>query len=86
MIEPDGALSVSRKCALLDVSRSSLYYRPKGESAENLALMRRMDSNFVVSGETSTVAGCGDSGSVPLPQATSRSNAIATTLFGSSPF
>ena len=28
---------------LLGVSRSSLYYRPKGESAENLALMRRMD-------------------------------------------
>ena len=43
MIEPDGALSVSRQCVLLDVSRSSLYYRPKGESAENLALMRRMD-------------------------------------------
>ena len=43
MIEPDGPLSVSRQCALLDVSRSSLYYRPKGESAENLALMRRMD-------------------------------------------
>ena len=43
MIEPDGALSVSRQCVLLDVSRSSLYYRSKGESAENLALMRRMD-------------------------------------------
>ena len=43
MIEPDGPLSVSRQCALLRVSRSSLYYRPKGESAENLALMRRMD-------------------------------------------
>ena len=43
MIEPDGPLSRSRQCVLLDVSRSSLYYRPKGESAENLALMRRMD-------------------------------------------
>ena len=30
MIEPDGPLSVSRQCALLDVSRSSLYYRPQG--------------------------------------------------------
>ena len=28
---------------LLDVSRSSRYYRPKGESTENLAFMRRMD-------------------------------------------
>ncbi|WP_420441535.1 hypothetical protein [Candidatus Palauibacter sp.] len=43
MIERDGPLSLSRQCALLDVSRSSQYYRPKGESAENLALMRRMD-------------------------------------------
>ena len=43
MIEPDGPLSLSRQSALLGVSRSSLYYRPKGESAENLALMRRMD-------------------------------------------
>ena len=43
MIEPDGPLSLSRQSVLLGVSRSSLYYRPKGESAENLALMRRMD-------------------------------------------
>ena len=43
MIEPDGPLSLSRQCVLLGVSRSSLYYRPKGERAENLALMRRMD-------------------------------------------
>ena len=43
MIEPDGPLSLSRQCVLLGVSRSSLYYRPKGESAENLVLMRRMD-------------------------------------------
>ena len=43
MIEWDGPLSLSRQCALLGVSRSSQYYRPKGESAEDLALMRRMD-------------------------------------------
>ena len=43
MIEPDGPLSLSRQSVLLGVSRSSLYHRPKGESAENLALMRRMD-------------------------------------------
>ena len=42
MIEPDGPLSLSRQCVLLGVSRSSLYYRPKGESAENLALMRHL--------------------------------------------
>ena len=43
MIERGGPLSLSRQCALLGVSRSSQYYRPKGERAENLALMRRLD-------------------------------------------
>ncbi|WP_419164382.1 IS3 family transposase [Candidatus Palauibacter sp.] len=43
MIERDGPPSLSRQCALLGVSRSSVYYRPQGESAENLALMRRID-------------------------------------------
>ena len=43
MIEPGGPLSLSRQSVLLGVSRSSLYYRPKGERAENLALMRRID-------------------------------------------
>ena len=35
--------SLVRQCALAGVSRSSLYYRPAGESAENLALMREID-------------------------------------------
>ena len=43
MVEEDGPLSLSRQCGLLGVSRSSLYYEPAGESAENLALMRRLD-------------------------------------------
>lgn len=38
--------SVTRQCALLNISRSSLYYRPKGESAENLELMRQIDKLF----------------------------------------
>ncbi len=36
-------LSLSRQCELLSIGRSSLYYRPKGESAENLTLTRRID-------------------------------------------
>ena len=44
MLDREGALSVRRQCALLGLSRSSVYYRPRGESAENLALMRRMDA------------------------------------------
>ena len=43
MLERDGELSERRQCRLLGISRSSLYYTPKGESPENLALMRRMD-------------------------------------------
>ena len=48
MIEPGHPkLSLSRQCRLLRVSRSSVYHRPKGESAENLALMRRIDELFL---------------------------------------
>ena len=36
-------LSLSRQCQVLAISRSSFYYAPKGESPENLALMRRID-------------------------------------------
>ena len=41
------ALSDSRQCRLLSLGRSSLYYTPKGESAETLALMRRIDELFL---------------------------------------
>ena len=39
-------LSLGRQCRLLSISRSSFYYVPKGESPENLALMRRIDELF----------------------------------------
>ena len=37
------SLSIARQCALLGVARSSLYYRPREASGENLALMQAMD-------------------------------------------
>ena len=41
MIEPGHPqLSVRRQCELLGLNRSTLYYQPAGESAENLHLMR----------------------------------------------
>ena len=43
MIDRDSELSLSRQCELLDVSRPSQYHPSAGESAENLALMRRLD-------------------------------------------
>jgi putative transposase len=41
------ALSLSRQCELVSISRSSLYYAPKGESPRTLALMRRIDALFL---------------------------------------
>ena len=43
MVEPEGALSIRRQCELVSVSRSGWYYEPVAESAEDLALMRRID-------------------------------------------
>ena len=40
-------LSLSRQCRVLSISRSSFYSAPKGESPENLALMRRIDALFL---------------------------------------
>ena len=40
-------LSLIRQCRLLSIGRSSLYYEPKGESVETLALMRRIDALFL---------------------------------------
>ena len=40
-------LSLSRQCEVLAISRSSYYYTPKGESGENLELMRRIDELFL---------------------------------------
>lgn len=43
MIEPSHALPVVRQCTLLDLSRSSVYYAPQPVSANDRALMRRID-------------------------------------------
>jgi len=39
-------LSVRKQCELLEVPRSSLYYQPKGEKAENLEIMQLMDRHL----------------------------------------
>jgi putative transposase len=40
-------LSVVRQCELLGLARSSCYYAPAAETAENLALMRRIDELYL---------------------------------------
>jgi putative transposase len=39
-------LSISRQCELLGLARSSFYYEPATETAENLALMRLIDQRY----------------------------------------
>jgi putative transposase len=39
-------LSLSKQCELLGVGRSSWYYRPRGESIDNLLLMRALDKLY----------------------------------------
>lgn len=40
-------MSIRRQCELVGLARSTWYYRPAGESAENLALMRRIDEQYL---------------------------------------
>ena len=48
MIEPNHPqLSVRRQCELLGLNRSTRYYEPAGESAENLHLMRLLDEQYL---------------------------------------
>jgi putative transposase len=47
LVEPGHPqLSVRRQCELLGLSRSSLYYEPVGETAEDLRLMRLLDEEY----------------------------------------
>jgi putative transposase len=48
LIDKDhGSLSIRRQCELLDLARSTLYYEPATESAENLQLMRLLDEQYL---------------------------------------
>ena len=43
MIHAGHALTVTRRCELLDVARSTAYYQPSGVSREDLAVMHLLD-------------------------------------------
>lgn len=47
MVSRDHKLSMRKQCALLQLSRSGLYYQPVGESAENLRFMGIIDKQFL---------------------------------------
>jgi len=41
------SLSIVRQCRLMDISRSGLYYQPKGISEEDLTLMKLVDRQYL---------------------------------------
>jgi putative transposase len=46
LIRTKGKLSLCKQCELLGVGRSSWYYRPRAENADNLAVMRALDALY----------------------------------------
>lgn len=46
-ISDNEKLSVRAQCDLLELNRSTVYYQPVGETAENLSMMRLMDEEFI---------------------------------------
>ena len=47
MIDPLQKPSISRQCHLLDLSRSSFYYKPRRIKIEDLELMRLIDEQYM---------------------------------------
>ena len=45
--EESTPLSIRKQCEILQVSRSAIYRTPKGESQENLEIMRKMDQHHI---------------------------------------
>lgn len=46
-VNPSADLSIRRQCELLNISRSSWYYKPVGESTDNLKYMRLIDEQYL---------------------------------------
>lgn len=47
LINSNDQISISRQCQLLDVARSSYYYKPASESVDNLKYMRLIDKQYL---------------------------------------
>jgi putative transposase len=47
VVKSQPGLSLKKKCDLLEVNRSGLYFKPKGESPLNLKLMDAIDRHFL---------------------------------------
>lgn len=47
LVDNQHGLSLRKQCELLSIHRSGLHYAPKGESQENLEIMRIMDEHYL---------------------------------------
>lgn len=47
-VDKANGLSINRQCELIEISRSSFYYRPAGESELNLELMGLIDREYLL--------------------------------------
>lgn len=47
LVDTQHEFSIRKQCGLLSIHRSGFYYHPKGESEENLRIMRIMDAHFL---------------------------------------
>jgi putative transposase len=47
MIDQTHKLCIKQQCILLELNRSTCYYKPVGESQENLAIMRKLDELYI---------------------------------------
>jgi len=47
LVSENKEISIRNQCKLLSVNRSLVYYKPVGESAQNLETMRHMDAYFL---------------------------------------
>lgn len=47
LVDSADRMSVRQQCQLLGISRASVYYAPRGEKPENLAILRLMDEHFL---------------------------------------
>jgi putative transposase len=47
LVDNQHELSIRKQCELLSIHRGGMYYAPKGESEENLQIMRIMDEHYL---------------------------------------
>lgn len=47
LISPGSKVSIQKQCRILGLSRTAHYYKPKGESEENLQIMKKIDKEHI---------------------------------------